>query len=182
MNIYEKLQKVRVDLQKSPLKKSGYNSFAKYSYFELGDFLPTINELMETNKVTTSFSVYGKNAVLKVINAEKPEELVRFEIPVAEANLKGATPIQELGARITYLRRYAMLIAFEIVENDVVDSQANDNKPMLSNEDVAKINNAKTLEELGTVVKAMVASKGEKYKTAIGKVYTDKKAQLEEQQ
>lgn len=40
MNIYKKLQKCRVDLQNSNLKKSGNNKFAGYSYFELGDFLP----------------------------------------------------------------------------------------------------------------------------------------------
>ena len=38
MNIYEKLQKCRVDLQQMNIKKSGKNKFSGYMYFELGDF------------------------------------------------------------------------------------------------------------------------------------------------
>ena len=37
--VYEKLQKARIKLQNTALKKSGYNRFAEYKYFELGDFL-----------------------------------------------------------------------------------------------------------------------------------------------
>ena len=44
LNLYQKLQKVRVELQNSKLKKSGKNTFSKYEYFELGDFLPKVKE------------------------------------------------------------------------------------------------------------------------------------------
>jgi len=43
--VYAKLQKARMMLQAAPLKKSGHNKFAGYQYFELGDFLPTINQI-----------------------------------------------------------------------------------------------------------------------------------------
>ena len=42
MNIYEKLQTARVELQKTALKKSGVNKFAGFKYFELGDFIPAV--------------------------------------------------------------------------------------------------------------------------------------------
>ena len=47
LNLYSKLQKVRVELQSSNLKKSGKNTYSKYEYFELGDFLPKVNELCD---------------------------------------------------------------------------------------------------------------------------------------
>jgi hypothetical protein len=43
--VYAKLQKARIKLQSAAIKKSGHNKFAGYQYFELGDFLPTINEI-----------------------------------------------------------------------------------------------------------------------------------------
>ena len=45
MNIYEKLQKARVDLQSKGIKKSGKNTFAKYDYYELADFMPAVNSI-----------------------------------------------------------------------------------------------------------------------------------------
>ena len=122
MNIYEKLQKVRAELHKSSLKKSGKNAFAKYEYFELGDFLPTINQLLADNKLVSVFEFGPESARLRIINAEKPEEEIAFPTPVIMAELKGATDIQALGATQTYIRRYLYVMAFEIAEHDTVDA------------------------------------------------------------
>ena len=45
MNVFEKLQNCRVELQKMNLKKTGENKFAGFKYYELADILPSINEL-----------------------------------------------------------------------------------------------------------------------------------------
>jgi hypothetical protein len=42
--------------------------------------------------------------------------------PMAEANLKGTHPIQNLGAVETYNRRYLWMAAMEIVEHDILDA------------------------------------------------------------
>ena len=52
MKVYSSLQKCRVELQKKNLKKSGHNKFAGYTYYELADVLPTINQLMLENNLT----------------------------------------------------------------------------------------------------------------------------------
>ena len=122
MNIYEKLQTMRVALQSKNLKKSGQNSFAKYSYYELADFLPAINQIMLENKVTSIITFNSENAVLTLVNTEKPDEVITFTSPMREAVLKGAHPIQNLGAMETYSRRYLYMTAFEIVENDTLDA------------------------------------------------------------
>jgi len=46
-NVYWKLSKIRLELQNRQLKKSGQNKFAGFKYYELGDILPTINELSD---------------------------------------------------------------------------------------------------------------------------------------
>ena len=38
MGVHKKLMEARLLLQHAPLKKSGHNKFAGYSYFELGTF------------------------------------------------------------------------------------------------------------------------------------------------
>jgi len=61
-NIYAKLQKSRVELQKKEMKKSGENKFSHYNYFELGDFLPQINEICERNGLATIFEFTEEKA------------------------------------------------------------------------------------------------------------------------
>ena len=124
MNIYEKLQAARVELQNKKLKKSGKNKFAGFDYFELSDFLPTINEIFNKNKVFSRFYIINDNAVLDIINAEKPDESITFSMPTAELELKGCNKIQALGGVNTYLRRYLYLNALEIVEADLFDAEA----------------------------------------------------------
>ena len=121
MNIYEKLQKCRVELQSKDLKKSGHNTAFHYRYYELSDFLPAVNIICLANKICCAVSFGAEIATLTVTDAEKPEDNIVFISPLAEANLKGCTPIQGLGAVQTYLRRYLYSTAFEIVEHDALD-------------------------------------------------------------
>lgn len=122
MNIYEKLQEMRCELQKKELKKTGQNKFVGYEYYELKDFMPEINELMREYKVTSVLTYGIKYAKLVIVNSEKPEETIIFRSPMSEANLKGTHAVQNLGAVETYLRRYLYITAFEIVENDALDA------------------------------------------------------------
>ena len=121
MNIYEKLQKCRVEVQNSGVKKSGKNKYSNYEYFELSDFLPSINTSMDTHKLTSIFSFSKEEATLQIINSEKPEEKILFKTPVAIVPLKGCNDMQSIGASQSYARRYLYFMAFEIAENDVMD-------------------------------------------------------------
>lgn len=134
MNIYCKLQKARGLLQKKGLKKTGKNPFAKFSYYELTDFLPSVNEIFEDLKLCSVFSIKNNEATLTIINAEN-EEHINFEMPTAEINLKGCSPIQALGGVNTYCKRYLYLNALEIVENDLFDAEAGN----IKNEPVKKV-------------------------------------------
>ena len=121
-NIYSKMQKARCEFQEKPLKKSGHNKFAGYHYFELGDFLPTINSLLEKYNLCSNISFDNEMATLTIVNAENTDEKLVFTSPMSNANLKGCHDVQNLGAVQTYLRRYLWVNAFEIVESDGLDA------------------------------------------------------------
>ena len=129
-NIYSKMQKARCEFQEKPLKKSGHNKFAGYHYFELGDFLPTINSLLEKYNLCSNISFDNDMATLTIVNAENTDEKLVFTSPMSNANLKGCHDVQNLGAVQTYLRRYLWVNAFEIVESDGLDATTGkDDKP-----------------------------------------------------
>lgn len=122
MNVYSKLQTARVRLQESNLKKSGENKFAGFKYFELGDFLPSINKIFDELKLSSFINFTKEEAKLIIINSEKIDETIEFTCPVVDLTLKGANAIQNLGGTQTYLRRYLYMNALEIVENDEFDA------------------------------------------------------------
>jgi len=103
------------------LEKSGHNKFAGYKYFELGDFMPAINTIFSEVGLCGVVS-YGQDlATLTIYDTDQQGE-VSITSPMAEANLKGCHPIQNLGAVETYTRRYLWVTAMEIVEHDALDS------------------------------------------------------------
>lgn len=142
LSLRKRIQRIRVELARSGLSASGRNTYSNFSYFELSDFLPRLNELMDEHDLMTRFSIEG---ACKITNQEGvtkhlPEmahlwvcdarsgEAEEFKSPTAETEIGkkrdgsgGAEPIQNLGGKMTYMRRYLLIIAFEIVENDAVD-------------------------------------------------------------
>lgn len=126
MNVFEKLQQCRVDLQKLKLKKGGKNKFANFEYYELADFIPAVNELFLKYKLHSRFSIVNDNgkdmATLTIVNTENTEEMEVFMSPIADAEVKGCTPIQCLGGVHTYMKRYLYQNALEIVEPDLLDT------------------------------------------------------------
>ena len=123
MGVHKKLMDARILLQQAPLKKSGHNKFAGYSYFELGDFLPTINQIFSRVGLCGVVSFDKELATLTITDTEDNSE-IKLTSPMADANLKGCHPIQNLGAVETYTRRYLWVSAMEIVEHDALDSSA----------------------------------------------------------
>ena len=123
MGVHKKLMDARILLQQAPLKKSGHNKFAGYSYFELGDFLPTINQIFSRVGLCGVVSFDKELATLTITDTEDSTE-IKLTSPMADANLKGCHPIQNLGAVETYTRRYLWVSAMEIVEHDALDSSA----------------------------------------------------------
>jgi len=126
MNVYQKLNEARDLFHQAPLKKSGHNKFAGYSYFELGDFVVPALEIFKQVGLTSVISFRHDEATMTIVNNDKPDEVVIISTPMSEASLKGCHPVQNLGAVQTYLRRYLWVAAMEIVEHDALDSTTGD--------------------------------------------------------
>jgi hypothetical protein len=122
MNVYQKLNAARAKFHSIELKKSGHNKFAGYKYFELGDFIIPALEIFKEVGLTGIISFGKETADLRIINTDKPEEVIVIESPMSTAALKGCHEVQNLGAVQTYLRRYLWVAALEIVEHDALDS------------------------------------------------------------
>lgn len=119
--VYAKLQKCRVELQNMELKKSGHNKFAGYRYFELGDFLPAVNTLFDIYGLAYSLQFDREMATMFIVDVNNGNS-IKFTCPMEQAILKGCMPVQNLGASITYITRYLLVMALAISEHDAVDA------------------------------------------------------------
>ena len=119
MSVYKKLASARVMLQSTSMKKSGINTFSHYQYFELEDFMPHINSIFNEVGLCGIVSFTTEIATLTIFDTESDQNIV-ITSPMAEAQLKGCHPVQNLGAVETYQRRYLWVTALEIVEHDPI--------------------------------------------------------------
>ena len=127
MNVFEKLNEARIRFQNANVKKSGKNSYAGYTYYELADILPAINKIAQELKFSCIVNFTPDLATLDFVDCENNER-VQFTSPMSSASLKGAMDVQNTGAVITYLKRYLYQNCFEIVENDLLDATLNPNE------------------------------------------------------
>jgi hypothetical protein len=130
MSVYKKLQEARVRLHNTKLNKSGKNSYAKFNYFELGDFVPQVTSIFNELGLCGVVSFTQDTAYLTVHNSEEKDDFVTFTSPMVFASMDKTQPIQNLGSTHTYMRRYLWLMCMEIVENDLVDAS----EPKATNE------------------------------------------------
>lgn len=122
MSVHKKLMQARVRLQQAELKKSGHNKFAGYQYFELADFLPTVQVIFENLGLCSVVSFTADMASLAIIDTDAANSQIVFTSPMGSASLKGCHEVQNIGAVESYQRRYLYMAAMEIVEHDALDS------------------------------------------------------------
>lgn len=151
----ESIISIRVSLQNTQIEKSGKSNYGGFKYFELKDFLPALNELMEKENVNDIFTIENGNATLTLIKADERQSytipFIMFETPINDRGKKQMQDIQYLGALNTYYKRYLYINAFGITDGDIIDN-LNPNEETVINE------------ETGEVVAKKPASKGTKSK------------------
>ena len=138
MNIYERLQRLKVDVAETIKGKSGKNDFKGFNYLELTDFLP------QTNKMEIEYGLSSKMEPfilmdketglstdclrLKIVCFDNPGEGLTWELPIKGAAIQGATEIQNFGGALTYTRRYLWMLALDLAVPDVIDPQTGSGK------------------------------------------------------
>lgn len=116
---------IRVSLQNLKLKKSGKNKFASFEYYELADFLPALNELMQKEGINDQFTIENDMAILILRKGEETQEYKMpfkiFDTPLNKDGKPSMQDIQYLGALNTYYKRYLYLNAFGITDGEIID-------------------------------------------------------------
>ena len=160
MNIYQKLNAVRSAFWSKPHEKTGKNTFSNYKYFELSDFLPEVLKLFVEHGLCGSFTVNDGVASLQVINTETTDEKIVFSTPFGSASLKGCHEIQNIGACITYSRRYLWGCVIELIENDAIDeiTGKEEKAKASSKQDKSGFDDLETLDDLTDVYIALSES------------------------
>lgn len=121
LNLALKIQKVSVELQKKDIKKSGFNKHSKFNYFQLDDFLPTLNDLLFENGLF-AYCKFDKETAYLVVTDGHSEFISTSPMPQNFKTLPSGSDIQHIGAIETYQRRYLYLATFGIVQSEIVDN------------------------------------------------------------
>ena len=122
-NIYRKLQEARVKLKEENITKSGKNTFTKVGYYTLQDILPPITKVCNEVGITPRITFTKEMATLTIYDWDS-EQTIEFTSPMVDQKDSKMNEIQILGSLETYQRRYLLIGAFSIVEedNEVSDS------------------------------------------------------------
>lgn len=142
------IQKCKIELKKQKLKKSGYNNHNKYHYFELDDFLPCVEIILDKHGLASFFLFEGDKAHLTICNSEgashtwttkcissKPREN-GYDVGV---HMKSEQAVQ------TYARRTLWLQAMEITEPNEIES---DEKPHTEEQKKKKVTADKVIKPI----------------------------------
>ena len=126
-NIYMKIAEVNHKLNCTSLKKSGFNKFGNFAYYELEDLLPTIEQSCYENGLLMQFQFDNSKAVIRFINTDNPKETYSNSIPLQSRelpNLPKMNEFQVYGSMMTYYKRYLLLNTFNISERSIIDNDA----------------------------------------------------------
>jgi len=174
MNIFKKLQAVRVELHGMALKKTGKNNGKLF--FEMGDFLPAAIVLFDKHNLCGVCSFTPEFATLSIHSTDDDSAPIVITSPFGSCDLKAMHVVQNIGATETYQRRYLWMTALDIIEHDGIDATAFDEfdiAPYLET-----MESAKTLAELNAAHKALVMAANGAIDKATDKAVTQKKNEL----
>jgi|GEM_PF-843468 len=120
-NVYQKLNDARSEFHATAIKKSGWNEYSRYAYFELADFLLPALRIFDKNKLCAVVSFNSEVASMLITDIDDDGSHILITSPFSSASLKACHEVQNVGAVETYQRRYLWIAALEIVEHDALD-------------------------------------------------------------
>ena len=128
MNIYEKLAEIQLELN---CPKNQYNKFGGYNYRNCEDILEAAKPICKKYKtlllVNDELVLIGERyyikATAKLVNLEKPEEVITNESYAREEEKKTGMDLMQLtGATSSYARKYALNGLLAIDDNKDSDT------------------------------------------------------------
>jgi hypothetical protein len=156
-NVYQKLLEARAKFLEAGVGKSGKNMSISFKYFELDDIVPVATRIFMEVGLIALASFHADHAVLTIVNTDNADDHLAFTAPlvVSEGN-KAVTPVQAMGATITYYRRYLYMMALDICEPDAIDPVGENPTPAAAPKPTAPV----TPEKRQEVTKNLTAPDG----------------------
>lgn len=142
MTVEQKILTLRKRIKELNLKATGYNSHAKYNYYQLSDFLPHTIDICSELGLYDEYSEAGEYKTLTICDAEKPNDvrvyqIKKTEIPpvlpnqptekVGSAMQKVGNNAQAVGSVDTYFMRYLYRNLLKLTEPDFTEIMAERN-------------------------------------------------------
>ncbi len=125
MNIKEKIKNIRQNPILKEIQMTGFNKTFGFKYFELSDFIDTIESLETEQKLLSDFSITSKGAILTITDLESDEKFQTYmEVDNFGQLLKGKSmhPFQEFGAAMTYYKKCLYINIYNIRDNCAIDA------------------------------------------------------------
>lgn len=121
-NIYERLMTVRDEFAKVGIEKNGKNMQLTSKYFTLDDIVNKSRGLFHDNRILPIDCFTKEEATLTLVDVDTPEVSIAFSIPMRDYMGNAAvTPVQAMGATVTYYRRYLYSLALDLAEKDELE-------------------------------------------------------------
>lgn len=131
--LMKRMQYLKVWLWRQGLKKTGENTYNKFKYFQLPDFLPQVNEKLFELDIYSQFvitppvfadgvEIEPEMAMLSLMDVNGNGH-VTVKAPTKE-NTMGSNPIQNEGGKHTYMHRYLWIDLLGLAEGDEIDEKA----------------------------------------------------------
>ena len=142
MSVEQKILTLRKRIKELNLKATGYNSHAKYNYYQLSDFLPHTIDICSELGLYDEYSEDGEYKTLTIVDVEKPTDMRLYqikktEIPpvlpnqptekVGSAMQKVGNNAQAVGSVDTYFMRYLYRNLLKLTEPDFTEIMAERN-------------------------------------------------------
>ena len=136
MNIYEKINKIQVELKAT---KDNRNEFGKYNYRSAEDIYNALKPFLKEDKLILLFDekirIENEREILtstiEIIDVENPVKKITKSIDVIVAKPKNGNDLtQTTGVSISYARKYLMCGAFTIdneKDNDAINKHEEKN-------------------------------------------------------
>lgn len=125
MKIKDKIKSIRQNQKLKEIQMTGFNRTFGFRYFELVDFIDTIENLETEQKLLSSFSITPKGAILTITDLETDESFeTTMEIDNFGQLLKGKNmhQFQEFGAAMTYYKKCLYINLYNLKDNCAIDS------------------------------------------------------------
>jgi hypothetical protein len=103
------------------IAKDGKNTFSNYNYFKPDDIQLAINPLLKQYELISIFNLtfndmkYTGHLRIEDFNSD---DKVEYVFDLDKAIVKGANEAQNSGATLTYAKRYSLMNAFNLADND----------------------------------------------------------------